>query len=274
MAMYMQGLTKKTLKLRVGLAFPRLAALHSPTAKSCQSILESRIERNRRLMDLIDGVFWPNEFIQNLFVSNKFIPKNHKTIKFPVPQKASCLFNLPPADESSVLRIAFIGTLNPSKGPQVAIKAVMKFKPNIPVQLSIWGAAVRMEFEKELKEIAKSDRRIIFKGTFPQDKFFEVLQNVDVLVIPSLWYENTPLTALSSLAARRVIIVSDLGGLSSLVENGQNGYIFPPGDASALFRILLKLARNKNKLRELEKNINPPLRVVEYVEELANCYGL
>jgi glycosyltransferase involved in cell wall biosynthesis len=92
-------------------------------------------------------------------------------------------------------------------------------------------------------------------------------------VIPSLWYENTPLVALSSLAARRVIIVSNLGGLISLVENGRNGYIFPPGDASTLSRILLRLAQNKSKLSDVVKNINPPHRVVDYVEELIPFYG-
>jgi glycosyltransferase involved in cell wall biosynthesis len=218
-------------------------------------------------------VFWSNDFLQNLFAENQYKPKNHKIIKFPVPEKASNLFNLPLAEESSVLRVAFIGTLNPSKGPEVAIKAVMKLKPQIPVELSIWGAAQKFEFEQELKNLAQDDSRIIFRGTFPQDKFSEVLQDIDVLVIPSLWYENTPLTALSALAARRVIIVSDLGGLSSLVENDHNGYVFPPGDASTLSRILLRLAQNKNELREVIKNINPPRRVVDYVEELIHCYG-
>ena len=117
------------------------------------------------------------------------------------------------------------------------------------------------------------DSRIIFRGTFPQDKFSEVLQDIDVLVIPSLWYENTPLTALSALAARRVIIVSDLGGLSSLVENDRNGYVFPPGDASALSRILLRLSQNKNELYEIVKNIDPPRRVADYVKDLIDCYG-
>lgn len=274
LSLYMRGYTKKPLKLRAALALPRLAALYSPMVKACQYILESRIERNQHLMYLFDGVFWSNEFLKNLFITNKFKPKNHKTIKFPVPQKANCLFNLPPAEKSTVLRVAFIGTLSQSKGPQVAIKAVKKFALHVPVQLSIWGAAELIEFEQELKNNAKDDSRIVFMGTFPQDKFSEVLKDIDVLVIPSLWYENTPLTALSSLAARRMIIVSDLGGLSSLVENGQNGYVFPPGDASALYGILFKLAQNKNKLLDDTNNINPPCKVGDYVEELTRSYDL
>jgi len=273
LAVYMQRLSEKPWRLRLGLALPQVAALFSPMVRSCQRILELRIERNRRLMDLIDGMFWSNEFLQNVFAENKYKSKNHKIIKFPVPQQASSLFNLPLAEASVVLRVAFIGTLSPSKGPQVAIKAVMKLPPQVLVELSIWGAAQKFEFEQELKKLAQDDSRIIFRGTFPQDKFSEVLKDIDVLVIPSLWYENTPLTALSSLAARRVIIVSDLGGLSSLVENGHNGYIFPPGDASTLSRILLRLAQNKSELSKVIKNINPPRRVFDYVEELIHGYG-
>ena len=101
------------------------------------------------------GCFGRTNFYKILFTKNHYTPKNHKIIKFPVPQKASSLFKLPSAEESSVLRIAFIGTLNPSKGPQVAIKAVMKLKPKVPVELSIWGAAQRIEFEQELKNLAR-----------------------------------------------------------------------------------------------------------------------
>ena len=273
LTMYMQGLADKPWKLRLGLSFPRLAGLVNPTARSCQRILELRIKRNHRLMDLIDGVFWSNEFLQNLFAENNYKPKNSQIIRFPVPEQVSSLFDLPVENESPVLRVAFIGTLSPSKGPQVAIKAVMKLPPQVSVELSIWGAAQKPAFELELKKLAQGDRRIIFRGTFPQDKFSEVLKDIDILVIPSLWYENTPLTALSALAARRVIIVSDLGGLSSLVDNNHNGYLFPPGDASALSRILRRLAQNKNELGEVAKNINPPSRVADYVEELISCYG-
>jgi len=273
LAMYMQGLAAKPLKLRLGLAFPRMVGIFNKTARSCQLILKLRIERNHRLMNLVDWVFWSNEFLQNLFADNKYQPKKYKTIKFPVPQKASCLFDLPLAEVSDVLRVAFIGTLSSSKGPQVAIQAVKKLNPHVPVELSIWGAAQKLEFEQKLKKLAGDDRRIVFKGTFPQDRFSDVLKCIDVLVIPSLWYENTPLTALSALAARRVIIVSNLGGLSSLVENDRNGYIFPSGDASALSRILLRLSKNKSELGKIAKNINPPRRVVDYVDEVIPYYG-
>lgn len=271
-ALYMRGVTAKPLKLRLAIAFPRLAGLISPMARTCQNILGNRIERNHRLMDLIDGVFWSNEFLENLFIANGYKPQNQKTIGFPVPQKANCLFSLPLAEASSELRVAFIGTLRPSKGPQVLINAVTKLAPQTPVRLSIWGAAEAPEFEQELKLLANDDSRIIFQGTFPQDKFADVLKDIDVLVIPSLWYENTPLTALSALAARRALVVSDLGGLSSLVDKGRNGYIFPPGDVNALSCLLERIAKDKTELLNFADHIQPPGTVAEYVDNLLLCY--
>lgn len=272
LALYMKGIASPPKSILLCFRFPRVAALLNSTTRSCQRILKERIKRNHRIFEMMDGVFWSNEFLQNIFNDNKYTTTYHNIIKFPVPQKANNLFELPLAQESSVLRVAFIGTLNPSKGPQVAIKAVTKLNPSIPVQLNIWGAAMSARFEEELRRSANMDSRIVFCGTFPQEQFFEVLNDIDVLVIPSLWYENTPLTALSALAARRILIASDLGGLSSLVDNGRNGYLFPPGDSLALSRILAKLAKDKSELSVFAENIDPPVKVTNYVDKLLLFY--
>jgi len=270
MSLYMRG--SASLQKKIGFHFPRLAWLFSPAARSCQRILKARIRHNHRIIEMIDGVFWSNAFLKNIFLANNYSAKNSRIISFPVPQKASNLFELPLAQQSDVLRVAFIGTLNPSKGAQVVIKAMTALDSSIPVQLNIWGASMIPKFEDELRSFAQSDSRITFCGAFPQERFSEVLKDIDVLVIPSLWYENTPLTALSALAARRVLIVSDLGGLSSLVDHGNNGYLFPPGDYVALSRILERLSRDKSELTTCVENIAPPGKITNYVDDLILCY--
>ena len=63
---------------------------------------------------------------------------------------------------------------------------------------------------------------------------------LDLLVVPSVWYENTPFVILESLAAGTPVIASDLGGLSELIEVGRNGFVFKAGDSADLRE---KLAR-------------------------------
>lgn len=272
LSLYVSGMPSPLKNIFWAFRFQWLAQFLSSTVRICQKTLQERINRNHHVLEMMDGVFWSNEFIQDLFISNGYMPKHHKIIEFPVPKKADSLFNLPLPQNSSTLKVAFIGTLNASKGPQVVIEAVTNLNRSIPVQLNIWGASMNKIFYEDLRASAKDDNRIVFCGTFLQENFSEVLRDIDVLVIPSLWYENTPLTALSALAARRTLIVSDLGGLSSLIDNGVNGYLFPPGDAFALSQILQKLVNNKSELARIAERIIPPSRVSDYVDDMLLSY--
>ena len=91
-----------------------------------------------------------------------------------------------------------------------------------------------------------------------------MLGDSHAVVIPSLWHENTPLIALSSLAARRVLLVSDVGGLSSLVIDGTSGYLFPVGDSNKLATLLQTLADNRELLQKISRAVNIPQSISEY----------
>ena len=61
-----------------------------------------------------------------------------------------------------------------------------------------------------------------------------VLAKIDVLVIPSLWYENSPLTIHEAYLAGIPVIVTDNGGMAELVSDGLSGLHFRRGDVADL----------------------------------------
>jgi glycosyltransferase involved in cell wall biosynthesis len=61
---------------------------------------------------------------------------------------------------------------------------------------------------------------------------------MDVLVVPATWYENTPLVMLEAMQAGVPVIASDLGGMSELIDEGRNGFLFEAGDVGALAALL------------------------------------
>jgi glycosyltransferase involved in cell wall biosynthesis len=272
LALYAGGIPRCPWHLRLGIRFPRLAVACSPMARVLRNILRQRVIRNARILQLADGVLWSNEFLKDMFACNGLTAHNQRVVPFPVPQKASALFDLPAPAPSDTLNIAFIGSLTPSKGPQIVIEAVTRLAPSVPIRLHVWGAALKAEFLDHLRRVAGNDARILFRGTFPQEQFADVLRDMDILAIPSLWYENTPLTALSGLAARRILVASDIGGLSSLIRHGQNGFLFPPGDVLALVDLFATLARDKRVLAKMARAITPPGTVRAYVDEIESCY--
>ncbi|TDF96207.1 glycosyltransferase [Paenibacillus piri] len=270
---YSKGMPRVPIKFKLAKKLPWLATMVNKTAGECKSILTNRTVIHKKLFDLIDGVIWSNKFIQQIFHDNGMRNDNEFILPFPIPERAKGLIGLPLAKSEEVLKVAFIGTLRKSKGPQVLIEASKHFPANVKIELHIWGAAEKEEYYNELVELAANDNRIQFRGTFPQEKFPEVLEDIHVVVLPSLWYENTPLTALSAQAAKRILVVSDLGGLSSLVDNGVNGYTFKAGDSEELSSILVKIANNRELLNKLTENIQVPNQVEHYVDNLIDIWN-
>ena len=81
-------------------------------------------------------------------------------------------------------------------------------------------------------EKAKEDPRIEFKGYYEFNDVEKILQDIDVVIVPSIWYENAPLTISTSLAYGIPVITSDVGGMSEAIKDGQNGLTFRIGDAA------------------------------------------
>ncbi len=71
------------------------------------------------------------------------------------------------------------------------------------------------------------------------------------MLLPSLWYENAPVTIVEAAAYGLGTIGSEIGGIPEFVEPGQTGFLFPPGDARALAQIITRLAHNPNALPAL-----------------------
>ena len=79
--------------------------------------------------------------------------------------------------------------------------------------------------------------KITFHGPFDHGSVADILGSLDVVVIPSIWEETYCLVAQEALAARKIIIASNIGGLSRMVH-GVNGLLVPPDDPAALSRQL------------------------------------
>jgi len=93
------------------------------------------------------------------------------------------------------------------------------------------------------------------------------------LVVPSLWYENTPLVLYSAQAAGCPVLATNLGGLSEVIEHGVNGLLFPSGDASALAQAIARIANDRNLLEQMRIHSRPPKSDTQYVDELLAMYA-
>ena len=79
----------------------------------------------------------------------------------------------------------------------------------------------------------------------------EVMDSLDLLVIPSRWYENSPLVLLNALATHTPVVVSDVQGMTEFIEPDRNGYAFERGSVDDLDRVLRALIRDREALGRL-----------------------
>jgi glycosyltransferase involved in cell wall biosynthesis/SAM-dependent methyltransferase len=179
----------------------------------------------------------------------------------------------PSRNGSGGLRFGYIGTIHPQKGVHVLIEAFKSLPRDANATLRLCGSLAHFpEYSREVYELARPDPRINFAGTFPNEKIAEELGKIDVLVVPSTWYENTPLVIYSAFAARVPVVATNLGGMAEVVHHGENGLLFEPGDATDLARQLGRLLQEPESLRRYSGNVGDVRTVEDSVDEMVQLY--
>lgn len=170
------------------------------------------------------------------------------------------------------LTIGYIGTLAPHKGCHVLIDAFTKLEIQ-GARLKIYGNPNDFPgYVADLHIAAQGNAAIEFCGTFPNTQIANILAGIDVLVVPSVWYENTPLVVYSALAAKCPVIASNYPGMSEVVRDGWNGLLFEPGNSKALAGCVGQLQQDSILLSKLSKNCEPPKSIAAYVDEILGLY--
>jgi glycosyltransferase involved in cell wall biosynthesis len=172
----------------------------------------------------------------------------------PVPEVAA-------ATARSPLRIGYVGTITWHKGVHVLVEAVRALRPGT-YGLSIHGDPdVSPEYVTDLRRQA-GDLPVEFAGPFTRADLGRVYEGLDVLVVPSLWLENSPLVIHEAFMFGRPVVASNLGGIPDLVAHGRNGLLVEAGSASALAAALGSLIARPQLVGDLARGI-PPVTSIE-----------
>jgi glycosyltransferase involved in cell wall biosynthesis len=130
-------------------------------------------------------------------------------------------------------RMGYVGTLAPHKGVHVLLEAFRALaRPDCSLDV-VGNPALDPAYSARLRTLAAGDRRVRFRGAIPPDEIGELWDELDLLVLPSLWWENSPLTVLEALAAGIPVVASRTGGVPEIVPDGAGAFV-PPGDVAAL----------------------------------------
>jgi glycosyltransferase involved in cell wall biosynthesis len=169
-----------------------------------------------------------------------------------------------------VVRFGFIGQIAPHKGTDILLEAFHRL-PQGRATLDIYGPRDQdvAYFERLSASFSDSVR---YHGTFPKAEMARVLSNIDVIVIPSRWYENSPLVLLDALATSTPVIVSDVEGMTELVSEGETGLFFERGSCDDLVRNMKRVVTEDGLLDSMRRNTVFPRTVADMVKDTEAVY--
>lgn len=159
--------------------------------------------------------------------------------------------------KSDVVRFGFVGSLVWYKGDSVLVEAMGKLGAGVKAELNVYGSfdPEKDAHHAELEALAKgTGAKVNFKGRFDNSKLSEVYAEIDVLVVPSVWYENSPITIHEAYLTHTPVVTSDIGGMAEYVRDGVDGLHFKVGDADDLAAKLRRFVDEPGLVEELSQD--------------------
>jgi colanic acid/amylovoran biosynthesis glycosyltransferase len=143
-------------------------------------------------------------------------------------------------------RLLFVGRLVPAKGVQFLLETITEIDGAI---LDIAGDGPQRKFLETKAASLGIANRVRFLGYQSQGQVRELLRHADVFVMAS-FAEGLPVVLMEAMAAGLPVVATRIAGIPELVDDGQNGFLVPPGDpavAAAAVRKLLEDAELRNR---------------------------
>lgn len=176
--------------------------------------------------------------------------------------------------EHRTLRIGFIGQIAPHKGVHLLIAAFQKVQARfVRIELHLYGGlTANPGYVARLRRMAAKDPRIHFHGRIENTSVPATLASLDAIVVPSIWYENSPLAIMEAHAAGTPVVTADIGGMAELVRDGVDGLHFRFNDATDLARVLQQLVDEPDLLSRLRSGIQQPRSIDEEMVQVLAIY--
>ncbi len=167
-------------------------------------------------------------------------------------------------------RFAYFGQLNQFKGIKVLMEAVARVPADVwsnDAVLNVFGGNLELQpesFQQEFRALlAAAGRRIRLFGSYRSADLPALMREVDWVIVPSTWWENSPVVIQESALHGRPVICSDIGGMAEKVRDRIDGLHFRAGSAESLVDRLVEALRTPSLWERLRARIRPPLGHVE-----------
>ena len=174
-------------------------------------------------------------------------------------------------------RFAFFGQFTPFKGTDVLLEAMAYLGDDFDGHLWIHGANLDVqsqEFQDRFNPLLEETRETVtVAGSYNRSQLAKLMARIDWVVVPSIWWENSPLVIQEAFLHGRPVICSDIGGMAEKVTHDVDGLHFRRGDAQHLADVIRRAAETPGLWERLQAGIGPVHGMDEHVTWLSDLYG-
>jgi glycosyltransferase involved in cell wall biosynthesis len=231
-------------------------------------------------LSLVDQFIAPSRFLRDRYVEWGIPPEKVLCEEYGRDPAAEPVEEEERAERT---RVGFFGQFTPFKGVDVLLEAMGLLLEDAGGADSTAGRAHAWvhgsnldlqpgEFQNRFGALLGATDNITLVGRYDHRQIAQLMANVDWVIVPSIWWENSPLVIQEAFYYGRPVICSDIGGMAEKVEHGVNGLHFRAGDPRSLARTIRQAVDDPALWERLRAGIPELYRMEVHVAVLADQY--
>jgi glycosyltransferase involved in cell wall biosynthesis len=216
----------------------------------------------KRFFELVDHFIAPSKFLAARYIAWGLPAEKVSVIENILPRSRAPVWGQAKGARGP-LRVGYFGQISFLKGIDVLFDAaaILEEVEEAEVSIEVHGdyRSQPPEFQaRYLDRVGKVGRNVAVRGPYEPEQVDQLMREVDLVVIPSIWWENSPLVIEEALRNGRPIVCSNIGGMAEKVRDGRDGFHFPVGSAMALASLLRRIADDRDVLTEISVLLREP----------------
>ena len=230
--------------------------------------------RKETMMDVFgrfDGFIAPSQFLADRFV--KWGLPGDRTVVIENGLLGSTLHQRK-LKADSVWTFGYFGQVNPYKGVDVILEAAELIAADAQLantmRVRIHGNFVGLpqSFIDRFNAALKSFPFLFYAGPYSSSSVYRLMSECDYVLVPSTWWENSPVVIQEAYSVNTPVICSGIGGLAEKVQDGISGLHFDVGNASDLLRVMSIAADPK-----VSESLRAGIPTVTSASDMARSYA-
>lgn len=193
-------------------------------------VFSMKVHKAFNIYKNVDAFVTPSQFLKDKLIQNGF--EEEKIFCIPTFTAAAVKKEGPKARQEGYGYGLYFGRISEEKGVSTVVGAYEKMPQRCVKIMGDDTTPEAVSLKKYIKE--KNIKNIEFTGFKSGSELEGIIAGAAFVIIPSVWYDNLPNTALEAFMHSKPVIASRIGSLPELVEDGVNGFLFESGNADDL----------------------------------------